>query len=114
MVLDNGGSLVANQNNLVTLVAPTAASGATYPGIALYQVASNTNPITFENSSMLNLTGALYAPSSDVSFRNGLDTSSDCVLFVVKSITIDNGNGALNNACATYAGSPLMTVSLAE
>jgi Flp pilus assembly protein TadG len=114
LVIANGGSLIANQNNLVTLVAPTRASGATYPGIALYQVASNTSPITFENSSMLNLTGAMYAPTSDVSFRNGLDTSSDCVLFVVKSITVDNGNGTLNNACSTYAGSPLMTVSLAE
>jgi Flp pilus assembly protein TadG len=114
LVIANGGSLVANQNNLVTLVAPTAASGATYPGIALYQVASNTSAITFENSSMLNLTGAMYAPTAEVFFRNGLDTSSDCVLFVVKSITIENGNGTLNNACATYAGSPLMTVSLAE
>jgi hypothetical protein len=111
LVLDVGASLVANQNNLVTLVAPTT---GTYPGIALYQVAGNTNDITFENSSMLNITGAMYAPTADVYFRNGLDTSSDCVLFVVKSFTVENGNGALNNACSDYAGSPLMTVTLAE
>jgi hypothetical protein len=111
LVLDNGGSLVANQNNTVTLVAPTT---GTYRAIALYQVASNTNPIVFQNSSLLNLTGALYAPSASVSFRNGLDTSSDCVLMVVKSITIDNGDGELNNACTAYSGSPLVTVTLAE
>jgi hypothetical protein len=114
LVLDVGASLVANQNNTVTLVAPTAASGATYPGIALYQVAANTSDITFENSSSLNITGAMYAPTADVYFRNGLDSSSDCVLFVVQSITIENGDGALNNACAAYGGSPLMTVTLAE
>jgi hypothetical protein len=111
LVLDIGASLVANQNNQVTLVAPTS---GTYPGIALYQVAGNTNDITFENSSSLNITGAMYAPTADVYFRNGLDSSSDCVLFVVQSLTIENGNGALNNACSAYAGSPLMTVTLAE
>jgi hypothetical protein len=111
MVLDNGASLTAAQNNLVTLEAPV---GGTYPSIALYQPVTNTNPIVFQNSSMMNLTGALYAPGADVYFRNGLDTSSDCVLFVVRTLTIENGNGTLNNACSAYAGSPLMTVTLAE
>lgn len=111
LVLDNGASLTANQNNSVTLTAPTS---GTYPGVALYQPATNSNPIVFENGSMMNLTGALYAPSADVYFRNGLDTSSDCVLFVVRTLTIENGNGELNNACSAYAGSPLMTVTLAE
>lgn len=111
LVLDNGSSITAANNNEVTLVAPTS---GTYRGVALLQPASNTNPITFQNSSSFNITGAMYAPTADVYFRNGLDTSSDCVLFVIKSLTIDNGNGAFNNACSAYAGSPLMSVSLAE
>lgn len=111
LVMDDGASLTASQNNTVRLVAPVS---GTYPGIAYYQPASNPNPITFENGSRLDITGAMYAPTADVSMRNGLDSSSDCVLFVVKSLTVEGGDGALNNACSMYAGSPLMTVTLAE
>lgn len=111
MVLDTGASLTGNQNTRLEISAPTS---GTYPGIALYEVAGNTNTIYFPNSAEFRLTGAVYAPDASLEVRNGLDTSSDCVLFVVKSLVIDNGDGYLNNACASYAGSPLMTVSIAE
>ncbi len=111
LVLANGASLTANNHNSLTLTAPTS---GLFPGIALYQPATNANPISFENNSTFNVTGAVYAPSADVSFRNGLSASSDCVLIVVRSMGVVNGNGALNNQCSAYGGSPLLAVSLAE
>ena len=111
LVLANGASLTTGNSSRVDLSAPVT---GTYPGTAIYQPASNTNPMNFQNHPEFNVNGAVYAPTSDVSFRNGFASTSDCVLMVVYTLNIDNGNGQFNNACARYSGSPLMTVSLAE
>lgn len=114
IVIANGGSLnLANTLNNLTIrvVAPTSGR---FPGVAIYQPATNTSPININNSTTFDITGALYAPTSDVSIRNGLAATSDCVLFVARTLLIENGNGQLSNQCAAYGGTPLQTVSIAE
>jgi len=111
LVLANGSSITTGNSSQVALSAPTSGP---YNGIAIYQPSTNSNPMNFQNHPVFNVNGAVYAPASDVSFRNGYDSTSDCVLMVVYTLNIDNGNGQFNNACLRYSGSPLMTVSLAE
>ncbi len=114
IVIANGGSLnLPNTLNNLTIrvVAPTSGR---YPGIGIYQPASNTSPININNSTSFDITGALYAPTADVSIRNGLDSTSDCVLIVAWTLLIENGNGQMGNACSAYGGTPLQTVSIAE
>lgn len=111
MILANGSSFTMANNSDLIVTAPTS---GVFPGIAIYQPASNSSPFVTANSSLLRITGAAYMPSADVSIRNGLDGTSDCVLFVVNSFDVRNGNGAFNNNCSAYGGSPLLTVTLAE
>ncbi len=111
LVLANGSSITTGNNTDIVLSAPRSGP---YSGVAIYQPKTNTNGADFRNSPLFNVNGAVYMPAADVSFRNGLDSTSDCVLFVVHSLSIDNGNGSLNNACSAFAGSPLLTVSIAE
>ncbi len=111
LVLDNGASITGGQHNTIQLSAPTA---GTYPGVVIYQPASNSNPAAFQNNSTVDLDGAVYMPSADFSARNSFSSSSDCTLFVVRTFTLENGNGALNNACTTFGSSPAQGISLAE
>lgn len=114
IVLANGSSLDLpnTANNLVVrVVAPTSGR---YPGVAIYQPATNSSNLNINNNTDFDITGALYAPAADVSIRNGLSSTSDCVLFVSRTLLIENGNGALGNRCAAYGGTPLQTVSIAE
>lgn len=111
LVLDNGASITGGQHNTVQLSAPVT---GTYPGMVIYQPASNSNPTAFQNNSTVDLEGAVYMPSGDFSARNSFSSSANCTLFVVHTFTLENGNGALGNACSTYGGSPARSVSLAE
>ncbi len=114
IVLAPGASLNLpnTMNNLtIRVVAPTSGR---YPGIAIYQPDDNVSPISLNNSTTFDITGTLYAPTADVSIRNGLDSISDCVLIVAWTLLIENGNGQMGNACAAYGGTPLQTVSIAE
>ncbi len=111
MVLADGASITTGNNTDIILTAPTSGS---YSGIAIYQPKTNANSADFRNSPLFNVNGAVYMPAADVSFNNGLDSTSDCVLIVVHSLSINNGNGELNNNCSAFSGSPLLTVSIAE
>jgi hypothetical protein len=111
LVLADGASITTGNNTDIILTAPT--SGA-YSGVAIYQPKTNSRAADFQNSPLFNVNGAVYMPASDVSFRNGLRSTSDCVLIVVHSLSINNGNGSLNNACSAFSGSPLLTISIAE
>ena len=111
LVLDNGASIAGGNHNTVRLSAPTT---GTYPGVVIYQPASNTNPTALQNNSTVDLDGAVYMPTADFSAQNSFSSTSDCTLFVVRTFSIDNGNGAMSNACTTFGGSPALSVSLAE
>jgi Flp pilus assembly protein TadG len=94
------------------LSAPTS---GTYNGILMFQEATDQLNATFDgNNPIYNLSGAMYFPNADVSFRNGLNATNDCMLFVARSLLIEHGNGSFSNVCSAYGGSPILTVSIAE
>jgi len=93
----------------------SAPVGTAQNGILFFQAPTNQLNAEFDgNNPTYNLSGAMYFPNADVSFRNGLNATNDCMLFVSRSLTIDNGNGSFSNACSGYGGSPVRSVSLAE
>jgi Flp pilus assembly protein TadG len=93
----------------------SAQTSGTYSGILFFQDPANHLNAQFDgNNPTYNLSGAMYFPGADVSFRNGLGATNDCMLFVARSLLIQNGNGSFSNVCSAYGGSPILTVSIAE
>ena len=94
------------------LSAPTS---GTYRAILMYQDPNDHLPAQFDgNNPIYDLSGAMYFPHADVTFRNGLGATNDCTLFVAQSILINNGNGTFSNACTAYGGSPILTITIVE
>ena len=86
-----------------------------YKGILFYQSPTNHLDAQFDgNNPFYDLSGVMYFPGAEISFRNGINASNDCMLFVAKRIVINNGNGAFSNVCAAYGGSPILTVTSGE
>jgi hypothetical protein len=111
--LDGNASFTAQNNPVFNL---TAMTSGPYSGILLYGDPSDTHVISFGNNPTGTVSGAWYAPTADLTFGNSFNATSDCVLFVVASINIPNGisNFNFDNSCSGYAGSPLLTVAMAE
>jgi len=106
------GCYAINNHATWTLSAPTS---GTYTGILMYQDASDQLTANFDgNNPSYNLQGAMYFPSAEVTFRNGLGATNDCTLFIVKYLLINNGNGSFSNACSAFGGSPVLTVRIVE
>ena len=103
-----------NIGNFATFNLSAQTSGP-YSGILFFQDPANHLNAEFDgNNPTYNLSGAMYFPGADVSFRNGLGATNDCMLFVARSLLIQNGNGSFSNVCSAYGGSPILTVSIAE
>jgi hypothetical protein len=112
--LTGAGQLKSDKKATLNLTAPTSGP---YTGIAIFQDPADTNDFDFKNQFTLNVSGAIYMPSVDVDFKNSLTfTTTNCTLFIAKSLTIKNGNGALsNNGCAAaYGGALFLTASIAQ
>lgn len=94
------------------LSAPTS---GTYTGILMYQDATDQITANFDgNNPAYNLSGGMYFPGAEVTFRNGLGATNDCTLFITKFLIINNGNGSFSNTCSAYGGSPILTVRIVE
>jgi hypothetical protein len=93
----------------------SAQTTGTWTGILMMQAPTDHLNASFDgNNPLYNLSGAMYFPGADVSFRNGLNTTNDCTLFVARSLNIDHGSGTFSNTCAAYGGSPILTVAISE
>jgi hypothetical protein len=106
----------AGGSHALTISAPTS---GTYEGIAIFVDPSNTTQWNIQdNNFVLDITGALYARSTSMTFSNALNiqSSGGCSLFIGYSLTIANGNGSLlKDNCATlFSGAAFLSVSLAE
>lgn len=111
-ILSTAGCIDVQNNANWSLSAAT--SGA-YNGILFFQATTNHMNATFDgNNPTYNLSGAMYFPNANVSFRNGMNTTNDCTLLVANTFWIDNGSGTFSNTCSAYGGSPILTVSIAE
>lgn len=111
MYFGPGASFDFEQNTSLTITAPI---GGPYNGIAVFIDPGNTNQWVMNNSSMINVTGAFYAPSTEVYFNNHMSATSTCTLFVVGELHVNNGDGLFSNQCGAYGGSPITSVALAE
>jgi len=112
--LTGAGQLTADSNKRITLTAPT--TGA-YTGIAIFQDLTDANNFEVKNQFTLNVSGAIYMPGVDVEFKNSLSfVTTNCTLFIAKSLTIKNGSGALNNngCAAAYGGAAFLAASIAQ
>ena len=100
-----GGSLASNNNNKELHL--RAATSGPYAGIAIFQERSNASGFDARNNFLLDVTGAIYMPGTDVVFENALTfTNTGCTLFIAKSLDIRNGNGIISNAnCGSMFGS---------
>jgi hypothetical protein len=93
----------------------SAMTSGDYTGILMFQAPDNHLKASFDgNNPIYDLSGAMYFPGAAVSFRNGLNASNDCMIFVSYSLNIDNGNGSFDNTCSAYGGSPIESISVAE
>jgi hypothetical protein len=108
------GQLKASNNKSLTISAETS---GTYSGITVFQARGNTLNFDAQNNFTLSVTGAVYMPSVDVDFANSLSlVQTACTLFITKSLSIRNGNGAMTTeGCAgLFAGALFAGVAMAE
>ena len=114
MYLTGAGHLTANNNKELHLTAPTSGP---YTGIAIFQDPSNVSNFDTGNNFLLDVSGAIYMPGTDVDFPNALTFSSTtCTLFIAKSLTVRNGNGSISNSgCgSSFGGAAFLTASIAQ
>lgn len=113
--------LQAGNNQDIHLKARTTATAGdpagTYVGIAIWQERGNITNFTVGNNFTIHVNGAIYMPSVDVDFQNSVDfQSTNCSLFIAKSLSIRNGSGDMgNNGCAaTFGGAAFLSVVVVE
>ncbi len=105
---------VTGNNANLTLTAPTS---GTYKGIAIFQDVTDTNNWVAGNSFTLNITGVIYMPGTDVIFNNNPNfVSTQCNLFLSKSLNLGNGTGTFTNSgCSSlYGGAAFLTVTIVQ
>ncbi len=101
--LTNGASFVIDNGANVNLVAP--ASG-TYSGTLVFQDPSDTSAMTIAGGSNVNVSGIIYAPTSNVALNNGSNTTINAD-FVAYTLTLSGGENL-----KSYATSNLGTLNL--
>lgn len=112
--LTGAGHLTATNNKELHLTAPTTGP---YTGIAIFQDPSNVSNFDTGNNFLLDVSGAIYMPGTDVDFPNALTFSSTtCTLFIAKSLSVRNGNGSISNSgCGSaFGGAAFLTASIAQ
>jgi Putative Flp pilus-assembly TadE/G-like len=102
LLIDNGAQ--------VNLVAPLT---GTYAGITILQDPADTQPISIQGGGNVSFSGAVFAPSSDITLGNGSGTSVGADI-VAKTLLM-NGGGTLNSTPKANLGSfDISTAKLTE
>ena len=108
------GSLVLDSNHVnITLEAQTS---GIYKGIIFFQDRSNTTAVELsKNDGTMTVDGALYFPSATITMKNeNFGTSNSCGIIIAQGVNMDKPNMTLADQCASFGGSPISTVSVAE
>jgi hypothetical protein len=112
----SGGSLGGggNGNTTLNLTAPLPTdTTALYPGILIYEDASNTNTVSFNGTPILNMTGIIYAPSAELDLSGNTNMTLEADLIV--GSLYDKGNASITLTDPTKTlGGLLTTVALVE
>jgi Flp pilus assembly protein TadG len=106
--LTGGASLVVDNGANVTL---SAATSGTYSGTLLFQDPADTQALSIQGGSSTNLSGAIYAPSSNVTFGNGSGNMLDDL--TAKTLTM-NGGALASNASTNFGTLNISTAKLGE
>ncbi|HEV2645594.1 MAG TPA: pilus assembly protein TadG-related protein [Acidobacteriaceae bacterium] len=106
--LTNGASLTVDNGANVTL---SAASSGTYAGTLVYQDTSDTQAMSVQGGANTNLSGAIYAPSANVTFGNGSGNMFDDL--TAKTLTM-NGGSLASNASTNFGNLNISTAKLGE
>jgi hypothetical protein len=96
-----------------------APSSGTYEGILFYQDrgAPDDNHIIFgKNNTTLQVRGAFYFPKGTMVMKNENSSvmTNPCTLIVAYGIEVEKPNFTLDNACLSFGGSPILSLSLGE
>jgi Flp pilus assembly protein TadG len=108
--LTNGASLVIDNGANVNLVAPTS---GTYAGTLIFQDPSDTNAMTIAGGSTVNVSGIIYAPTSNVALNNGSNTTINAD-FVAYTLTLSGGENLKSYATTNLGTLNLSVAKLTE
>jgi len=114
LYLTGSGNLFATNNKSLHL---TGRRTGPYRGIAIFQNAANISNFVTGNNFELDVTGAIYMPGSYLDYPNSLWLrTTSCTLFLAKSLSIRNGNGALNGAgcLSAFPGAAFLPAFIAQ
>ncbi len=85
----------------INLSAPTASSGAAFPGVLI--AASSSSTQSMEGNTNSTLSGLVYAPNAAVYLAGTAATGSTSACFEVVAFTVDfTGNSTLDSNCSAY------------
>ena len=87
-----------------------------FKAIVIYQDRANgTDVILGKNGGDIQLQGAVYVPSAQLQMKNNALTANPCSVIVSRTVDIKNGGDInLDDTCASFGGSPIQIVTLAE
>jgi hypothetical protein len=105
--LTGSASLVIDNGANVNISPPTS---GTYNGMLIFQDPFDTQNVSVQGGSKMNISGTIFAPSANVTLGNGSNTSvnSDIVAY---SMTV-NGGGKLVSSPTTNLGT--LNISVAK
>jgi hypothetical protein len=101
IVISDNSAIDFGNNAVISLTAPTAASGQPYPGVAFMSLSTTTSVTqTFENNTTLNITGAVYFRNQTLDFRNnGMTGTTGCTQLIARIVKLSN-NVNLDTSCS--------------
>jgi Putative Flp pilus-assembly TadE/G-like len=117
---------VVGENRSLHLTPHTTGS---YAGVPVWQLETDTNPFSHipehgpvenhpPNSFRLEWSGAIYMPGVDQEFWNAVEfvPLSHCGLYIVRSLSVRNGNGTFDNSncSALYSGAAFLSIAITE
>lgn len=87
-------SFLPQSNSVVSLVAPTPSSGATFPGMAIYFARDNKGTLQMQSSSTTSITGTIYAvnPAALLDMQSGTTTTTLNSMVVVGSANMQSSS----------------------
>jgi len=109
-VVSDGSNAQKSQINGSTTVNITAPSSGTYAGIALWF--SGSSPVTYNGNNGSSFSGAIYAPTANVTYSGNLASTSTCTRLVAASVSLQGNSTASfdDTGCPATAG-PVLTAS---
>jgi hypothetical protein len=103
-VQSDGSSSQASKINATTTVNITAPTSGPYAGIALWFAGGS--DVTYNGANGSAFKGAIYAPTSDVSYSGNAGSSSHCTRLIAASVDLAGTADAVfdNSQCPAFAG----------